>query len=128
MKLIRFGDWSGQREVVAPFPGPGGKRQVSASGGIAATWRRDGKEIYYIDRGARLMVVDVRENGAALEIGAAHPLFGPIGAFGPLRAVEGRTYDVSKDGQRILTLRAPESTSPPQPLTLVQNWIAALKK
>jgi Tol biopolymer transport system component/predicted Ser/Thr protein kinase len=125
---------SGPTEIlVAPFPGPGGKRQVSASGGLTATWRRDGKELYYIAggnymAGGRLMAVDVRENGAALEIGAARPLFGPIAGFGPLAAVEGRTYDVSADGKRILTLRFSDSNPSPQPLTLVQNWPATLKK
>jgi len=119
---------SGRNEVlVAPYPGPGGKWQVSADGGFGATWRRDGREIYYI-AGGRLMAVDVRENGAALEIGSTRPLFGPMGGFGPLFAVEGRSYDVSADGQRILALRAPDSNSSPQPLTLVQNWIGALKK
>ena len=112
---------------MAPYPGPGGKWQVSADGGFGATWRRDGREIYYI-AGGRLMAVDVRENGAALEIGSTRPLFGPMGGFGPLFAVEGRSYDVSADGQRILALRAPDSNSSPQPLTLVQNWIGALKK
>jgi hypothetical protein len=115
---------------VAPYPGPGGKRQLSAGGGFGATWRRDGREIYYIagERpGGRLTAVDVRENGAALEIGETRSLFGPMGGFGPLFAVEGRTYDVSADGQRILALRASDSNSPPQPLTLIQNWFTLTK-
>ena len=40
---------SGKWEVfVAPFPGPGGKWQVSTAGGFEPRWRRDGKELFYI--------------------------------------------------------------------------------
>jgi hypothetical protein len=40
----------------------------------------------------------------------------------------GYFYDVSADGQRILAaVRAGGPTSPP-PITLVQNWTAALKR
>ena len=41
-------DESGRFEVyVAPFPGPGAKRQVSTSGGTRSRWRMDGKELFY---------------------------------------------------------------------------------
>jgi hypothetical protein len=36
-------------------------------------------------------------------------------------------YDVALDGQRFLIVTASEQ-SKPEPLTLVQNWTAALKK
>ena len=39
---------SGVREVfVAPFPGPGGRVQVSTGGGGLPIWSRDGKTLYY---------------------------------------------------------------------------------
>ena len=39
---------SGVREVfVAPFPGPGGRVQVSTGGGGLPIWGRDGKTLYY---------------------------------------------------------------------------------
>jgi serine/threonine-protein kinase len=42
---------SGRYEVfVRPIPGPGGKRQVSDSGGTEPLWSHDGREIFY--RGA----------------------------------------------------------------------------
>ncbi len=38
---------SGRREVyITAFPGGGAKWQVSSNGGIAAKWRRDGKELF----------------------------------------------------------------------------------
>jgi hypothetical protein len=36
-------------------------------------------------------------------------------------------YDVSPDGQRILAVM-PDEQAASEPLTLVQNWTAALKK
>lgn len=51
---------SGRSEVyIAPFPGPGGKRQVSISGGTAPRWRRDGKEIFYVTGDGQLMAAEV---------------------------------------------------------------------
>jgi len=105
---------------VAPFPGPGGKRQISTGGGSFPRWRQDGREIFYVDPGARLMAAEVNVKGGALEVGAVRPLFGPIqtGYF--------YLYDVSADGQRILAAVASQQAS--EPVTLVQNWTAALKK
>jgi hypothetical protein len=37
-------------------------------------------------------------------------------------------YDVSADGQRILAAVPAGNQKSPEPITLVQNWTAALKK
>ncbi len=38
---------SGKNEIfIRPFPGPGGKYQVSTTGGSVPRWRRDGKELF----------------------------------------------------------------------------------
>jgi serine/threonine protein kinase/Tol biopolymer transport system component len=51
---------SGREEVyVAPFSGPGGKWQVSTSGGRAPTWTRGGRELIYEAPGSEIMAVDV---------------------------------------------------------------------
>ena len=40
---------SGRVEVyVQPFPGPGGKWQISTAGGTEPRWRRDGRELFYL--------------------------------------------------------------------------------
>jgi Tol biopolymer transport system component len=53
---------------VAPFPGPGGKRQVSTAGGSAPRWPTAGKEIFYVGADNTLMVAPVSAKGA----GAGH--------------------------------------------------------
>ena len=55
---------SGRHEVyVQPFPGPGGKWQISTSGGIEPRWRRDGKELFYIAPDGKLMAAPIQSAG-----------------------------------------------------------------
>jgi len=114
---------SQRREVyVIPFPGPGGKRQISTAGGSTPRWRRDGKEIFYAGPDGKLMAAEVTLKTGSIEVGQVRPLGIPIaGVGGPIH------YDVSPDGQRFLVVTEPERGASP-PLTLVQNWTALLKK
>src|SRR5262249_13105521 len=55
---------SGTSEIyVRPFPGPGGRRQISTAGGGYPVWSRDGRELLYRDASQRIMVVSVTANG-----------------------------------------------------------------
>jgi hypothetical protein len=107
---------------VVPFPGPGGKLQISTSGGSQPRWRGDGNEIFYVAPDGRLMAADVKENGSSLEVGRVQPLFGGVPTL-----VTSAAYDVSLDGQRFVVTTWVEPPAP-KPLTLVQNWTAGLKK
>ena len=112
---------SGRAEVyVATFPGPGGKWQVSTAGGILPRWR--GKEIFYLAPDNKLMAAAINGQGSAFEVGAVRPLF-DTRPGGSLRWV----YDVSPDGQRFLVNTLVEEDAS-QPITLVVNWPALLKK
>ena len=113
---------SGRAEVyVAPLAGPGGKWQISTAGGSFPRWQRDGAEIFYIAADGRLMAASVNGKGSGFEVGAVTPLFETNTPSGG-----GYHYDVSADGRRFLvnSLRESDST----PITVVVNWIAALKK
>jgi len=113
---------SGQTQVyAAPFPGPGGKRQISSAGGGFPRWRRDGKEIFYITLGGQLMAAEVAARNGTLEVGQVQKLFDGV------RTGAGITYDVSADGQKFLVVDEGVSSAV-RPLTLVQNWTAALRK
>jgi len=112
---------SGQFQVyAAPFPGPGGKRQISPAGGGDPRWRKDGKEILYVTQDGQLMAAEVAARNGTLEIGKVQKLFEGI------LTNYGMTYDVSADGQKILVVE--NGASAVRPLTLVQNWTAALRK
>ena len=114
---------SGRNEIyVAPFPGPGGKWQISTAGGYFPRWRHDGSEIFYLTTDNRLVAASVNGKGAGFEVGAVKPLFAT-------RIVGGGNYqyDVSADGQRFLIDTAPEQATS-SPITVVLNWTAGLKK
>ena len=68
------------------------------------------------------MAVEVRENGSSLEVGRVQPLFGGLHS-----SAFSTEYDAALDGQRFLV--AIQTGLPAsEPLTLVQNWTAGLKK
>ncbi len=94
-------DESGQLEVyVRPYPGPGGKWQISTNGGRGPCWSRDGHEVFYT-LGQKMMVVAVTTT----------PTFSPSSPrqlfefqFENLIGTE-RDYDVSPDGRRFVFVR-----------------------
>lgn len=55
---------------VQPFPGPGGRIQISSAGGVQAAWSPDGRQIFYIAPDKKLMAVrfepaeEIRERAA----------------------------------------------------------------
>ncbi|HYM76434.1 MAG TPA: protein kinase [Candidatus Dormibacteraeota bacterium] len=114
---------SGRNEIyVTPFPGGGPRWQVSTSGGVDPKWRGDGKELYFLDLSDNLMAVDVSESGTAPRLGVPHALFQAIGVQ---RQVG--TYVVTKDGKKFL-INSGSAKQGSEPLTLVTNWTAELKK
>ena len=113
-------DESRRVEIYAtPFPGPGGKRQISISGGRLPKWR--GKEIFYLTLDNKLMVAEVNVKGETLEVGTQRLLF-DVRPGGP-----GNVYDVTADGKRLLVNMAVEQQTS-APITLVINWAADLKR
>ena len=119
-------DLSGQSEIyVTPFSRPGERQQISTNGGGKPRWRRDGKEVYYVALDGKLMATETRIGENGVETGATRALMTIKGSSPASTA--GYPYDVSPDGQRILT-SIPVGDAGIQPVTLVQNWAAALKK
>jgi len=114
---------SGGDEVyVAPFPGPGGKRQVSTAGGGSPRWRRDGSEIFYLAPDNKLMAAAVNGRGTSFEVGVVKPLFDARPTTG------GRfSYAVTADGQQFLVNTVTEQAAS-APITVVVNWAAGVRK
>jgi len=114
---------SGRREIyITAFPAGGAKWQVSTSGGISAKWRRDGKELVFLDPTDKIVAVDVNASGNAVRLGTPHDLFQTVGIqreYGP--------FDVSADGKKFL-LNSGNLKEGSDPFTLVLNWPAELKK
>jgi Tol biopolymer transport system component len=117
---------SGRPEIyVQPYPGPGGKWQVSTGGGAEPLWSRSGREIFY-RQGNRMLSVSVSTaNGFA----AGNPavLFEREYASVPFPAT-GVAYDVSADGQRFLMVKEVEQSAAPVQIQVIVNWFEELKR
>ena len=114
---------SGRSEVyVTAFPGGGAKWQASSNGGEIPKWRRDGKELFFLDLTGNLTAVDVSPDANAVRLGTPHVLFHAAG----LRAATG-PYGVTADGKKFL-INSGAVKEENVPLTLVQNWTAEVKK
>ena len=116
---------SGRNEVyVQPYPGPGGKRQISTDGGTEPVWNRNGRELFYRS-GNRMMAVDIAIQ-PSFAAGKPRTLF--EGPYLPTAATI-PNYDVSADGQRFLMLKPSEQAqSAPTQINVVLNWFEELKQ
>jgi Tol biopolymer transport system component len=122
---------SGRYEIyVRPFLEPGGKRQVSTSGGIYPRCGLDGRELFYVTLDNQLMAVPMQLALPTRDLapGVAIPLFRSRLELGGNTGVGGYSsramYDVARDG-RFLMVVTSDDTAPP-PITIVLNWTAAL--
>jgi len=105
--LAHISNDSGSTEVfVRPFPGPGGKWQISFGGGFYPTWSADGRQLYYLNASAHLMAVDYTVKGDSFAVGQSreftpHPTI-LTGITPP--------YAVFPDGKRV-AMYLPETTN-----------------
>ena len=101
--LAYMSNESGQLEVyVRPFPGPGGKSQISTDLGFNPIWARDGKSLFYQARDGRIMVVKYDVSRGVFD--AEKPgLWCSVPV--PLRGEGTTTADLSPDGVRFAVLR-----------------------
>jgi serine/threonine-protein kinase len=115
---------SGRNEIyVRPYPGPGGKYQISTEGGTEPMWNPKGRELFY-RTGNKMMAVDVT---AQPGFSASKPRVLFEGAYVPTpRSLP--NYDVSPDGQRFLMLEGSQQGQTPVQINVVLNWFEELKR
>jgi eukaryotic-like serine/threonine-protein kinase len=123
-KLVAYtSNESGKNEVyVQTVPLSDRKWQVSIDGGYEPRWGRDVNELYYLSEDRKLMVVYV---GTGPSFGAPKVLFQtrvPAGVS-PFRT----NYVPTRNGERFL-IKTQGSEPMPNPITVVLNWTAGLKK
>lgn len=110
---------SGRLEVyVTRFPPTGEQSQVSADGGVQPVWRRDGRELYYLDPNGMIFAVEIEPTN--LEPAAPRPLFrAPVGTV----SADVEQY-ATVDGNRFLIMKPIEQ--PPRPISVIVNWPATI--
>jgi len=117
---------SGLPEIyVKPFPGPGGKWQVSTDGGLGPLWARKGLQLFYRSFNHKMMAVTIKTKPA---FSAANPteVFDDYYAGSNFASPN---YDVTPDGQRFLMV-TPSGKEPdvPQQVSVVLNWFEELER
>jgi Tol biopolymer transport system component len=123
--IAYISDESGRYEIyVLPFPGPGGKWQISTEGGMEPAWNPNGRELFY-RTGNKMMAVDVSTQ-SGFTAGKPRELFKGPYQPAPLTAPN---YDVSPDGQRFLMLKpTDQEQAAPTQINVVLNWFEELKQ
>ncbi len=123
-------DETGSDQIyVQSFPAGAGKFQLSTDGGSQPRWRRDGKEIFYVSATNILTAVNVKTAPTFEIAGTPQTLFPLQIPFGSL-ADENIHYDVAADGKSFLvdSLAIDKPGLAPNPITVIVNWTALLKR
>ena len=119
---------SGSNEVyVRPFPGPGGRWQVSTGGGRSPLWSRDGRELLFQPLDRRVMAVTYTAKGDSFAAGKPS-----LWAETRLRITGGDAadYDLAPDGKRLAAMVADDADAekPPTHLTFLLHFFDELRR
>jgi len=118
---------SGNLEVyVRPFPGPGGKWQISSGSGFFPLWSRKAKELFYRTFDERIMVISYSVSGETFR--AEKPVLWSEGQF--TTRGNDRNFDLHPDGKRFVVLKSPQGLDQPRndKITIVFNFFDELKR
>jgi Tol biopolymer transport system component len=125
--LAYMSNESGTMEVyVRPYPGPGGKWQISSGGGRIPQWSRTSKELFYGTNDQTIMVV--RYTATADSFQAEKPALWSEGQFtsrGP-----SINFALHPDGKRFAVLKAPagETQQEYSKVVIVFNFFDELRR
>jgi Tol biopolymer transport system component len=118
--MVLVSEESGEPEVyIVPAVGSGERRRVSSAGGDHPRWRGDGRELYYLDDGGKLIAVAVSSGASGIEVGSTRVLFSAGAA-----AID---FDVTAAGDRFLFQMGTETRAQP-PIVVTLDWAAGLGK
>jgi eukaryotic-like serine/threonine-protein kinase len=95
---------TGRSEIyVQPFPEGPGRIQVSVNGGVFPRWRKDGRELYFLNiiSIGSVMASSVRVSGATIERDVPHSLFQSIYVNDTHGGLQHHAY-ATLDGERFL--------------------------
>jgi Tol biopolymer transport system component len=119
--LAYFSDETGQPEVyIVPFPGPGGKYQISQGGGWLVRWDKKG-DLFFLTTGNQLTKAELNLGEQSLQVKSLRLLFQINLADTPAPL-----FDVTADGQRFLAVTPARAES--SSISLLLNWPALLNK
>jgi len=105
---------------VVPFPGPGGKYQISHGGGWVVRWDKKG-DLFFLSTGNQLMKAELNLGAQSLQVKSLRPLaqMNFLDTAAPL-------FDVTADGERVLAVTPARAES--SSISLLLNWPAVVNK
>jgi eukaryotic-like serine/threonine-protein kinase len=115
---------SGANEIyVRPFPGPGGKTQISTGGGSLPQWSRNSKELYYI-ASTRDKIMTVSYSAIGDSFRAEKPRVWSSGQIS-----ERGSYVPGPDGKKIGVLKSPGAVdaAPINKVEFIFNFIDQIR-
>ena len=124
--LAYASDESGAWQVyVRPYPGPGGRIQVSSDGGREPRWSGDGEELFF-RTDSQMMAVSVRQ-GDDLVFGRPVPLFDDAYLRPSKISPDVHSYDVSPDGSRFVMIERSDQGAANPDLKVIIGWLDSLE-
>jgi Tol biopolymer transport system component len=126
--LAYMSNESGSYEAyVRPFPGPGGKWQISTGGGGYPKWSRNGKELFYRTPDSKIMAVTYTASGDSFH--ADKPQLWSPGQFTD-RGLGFYNFDPHPDGKRFAVLKAPgtEQAAAVNKVNFIFNFFDELRR
>jgi Tol biopolymer transport system component len=129
-RWVAYSTFQSLQVYVQPYPALNRQQQISRVNGLSPGWRRDGRELYYMEDASgdgvlriRMMAVPVTTT-PTFSAGAPRMLFeGAFRADGPFRA-----YDVTPDGRFLMVQEIPQPPTRASEIVLIQNWTQELKQ
>ncbi len=115
-------DETGDYQVfVRPYPGPGGRWQISNDGGVRPQWSPDGRQIHFrLNRD--WWVVDVEPgDGLSFRTGVPRLVRDDLP-----RVALSMSHGMSRDGLAILAAISDETRAAPGAITVVVDWLSGL--
>jgi len=112
---------------VQPFPGPGGKWQISTGGGRFPIWSRNGRELFFLGPDQRIRVTDYTASGNSFSPGTPR-------VWSDKRVADlgvNSAYDLAPDGKRFAVILDAEQTGDSKPatsITVLVNFIDELRR
>jgi Tol biopolymer transport system component len=111
---------SGDNEIyVAAFPSALRKVRISTAGGNFPVWSPDGREIYYVQPGNKLMAVGLKITVDSIQPASPRELFVLQVSETPVSP-----FDVAKDGRFLVRTDVPQAS---HSLTAIVNWQSLVK-
>jgi Tol biopolymer transport system component len=111
---------------VRPFPGPGGKWQISSLGGIIPKWSHNGKELFYRAADNKIMVATYSASGDSFH--ADKPQLWSPSQFSDSGA--SFNFDLHPDGKRFAVLKSPGTEQIPavNKVSFIFNFFDELRR